>query len=118
MNDLIERIEAAREDNADLFRAAATAVFGFVPDVMNRFLAAGAFTDAALILVPKGRGSDVGGTIWNVEAWDGPGAHAQHVEATAWVCGAPRVHAATPALALCAAALKARAYLKETNNAD
>lgn len=29
-----------------------------------------------------------------------------------------RGSAATPALALCAAALKARAYLKETNNAD
>jgi len=116
MNDLIERIEAASEDNADLFRAAATAVFGFVPDAMNRFLAAGAFTDAALTLVPEGfewsleyqAGHHVSSDVECMIAIAKLGDPCRDWESTSY----------TPALALSAAALKADAYLKETNNAD
>ena len=113
MNDLIERIEAAREDNADLFRAAATAVFGTVPNAMNRFLAAGAFTDAAMMFVPKEG-------LCEINWYRGNGVGED--EATVWPAYGEELcfhcEAATPALALSAAALKARAYLKETNNAD
>lgn len=52
MTSLIERIEAAAENGADLFREAATITFGQVPDEMNRFLVAGAYLDAAMTLVP------------------------------------------------------------------
>lgn len=51
---LVERIEGAAKNDADLFREVATAVFGSVPDAMNRFLAAGAYLDAAMQLVPEG----------------------------------------------------------------
>lgn len=128
MNDLIERIETAsgpdRALDHEIYEYLGSPVVRMVSatthgtDLVNWAPFYTASVDAALTLVPEGRGRDSGGTLWNVEAWDGPGVHARHVEATAWVCGAPRVHAATPALALCAAALKSRAYLKETNNAD
>lgn len=57
--------------------------------------------DAALTLVPEG-------CEWIVEAYTSNGVKAEHVRASAWVSGAPRCFAATPALALCAAALKTR----------
>jgi hypothetical protein len=62
--------------------------------------------DAALTLVPEG--IVPGGVEWSVEAWNSNGVHAEHVRASAWVCGAARTYAATPALALASAALSAR----------
>ena len=60
--------------------------------------------DAAMSLVPSGCSE------WNVESWSAPCAiQPAHVRATAWVSGAARVYAATPALALTAACLRARA---------
>lgn len=73
---------------------------------LSVFPAYTASLDAAMSLVPEGVNS--GDTIWNVEGWSSNGVHAPHVRATAWVVGAPRVYAATPAIALCAAALKSR----------
>lgn len=67
--------------------------------------------DAAMTLVPEV--SDSPGEHWSVEKWVKQSAHPAHVMATAWVYGAPRTYAATPALALTAAALKARASLQE-----
>ena len=57
--------------------------------------------DAALTLVPEG-------ALWSAEAWDTNGVYPAHVRASAWVLGAPRGYAATPAIALCIAALKAK----------
>lgn len=64
--------------------------------------------DAAETLLPESarQKSDL---EWNVEAWTTNGVHAPHVRATAWVAGARRVYAATPARALTAACLRARA---------
>ena len=62
--------------------------------------------DAAMSLVPSGIWT---GEKWNVECWDTSGVHAPHVRATAWVNGSQRVYAATPALALTAACLRALA---------
>ena len=66
--------------------------------------------DAAMSLVPSGCSE------WNVEGWSAPGAiQPAHVRATAWVSGAARVYAATPALALTASCLRARAMLEQDN---
>lgn len=62
--------------------------------------------DAAMTLVPEGSSE------WNVEGWGSPSAVHDGRLSTAWVSGARRVYAATPALALCAAALKARSALQ------
>lgn len=101
---LVERIEGAAKNDADLFREVATAVFGSVPDVMNRFLAAGAYLDAAMQLVPEGWYWRAGsGVLW-------PGwahlnrKHPDHCDYD----DEHSAHAATPALALCAASLRAR----------
>jgi hypothetical protein len=65
--------------------------------------------DAAMTLVPED--ADAGGERFRLEHWNGSGVHAAHVRASAWVAGAARVYAATPALALTAAALRARAAI-------
>jgi hypothetical protein len=62
--------------------------------------------DAAMTLVPAG--ADSAGECFRLEHWNSNGVHAPHIRASAWVAGAPRVQAATPALALCIAALRAR----------
>ncbi len=62
--------------------------------------------DSAMMLVPSPR---IEGEYVSIGVWTGPGVHAPHVRARAWVSGSERVLAATPALALCAAALRARA---------
>lgn len=59
--------------------------------------------DAALTLVPPK-------SEWIVEAYNSNGVKADHVRASAWVQGAARCFAATPALAVCAAALRARTH--------
>lgn len=69
------------------------------------------FLDAAMTLVPEDAGKDVAGERFRLESWASNGVHALHVRASAWVAGAKRVYAATPALALCAASLRARASL-------
>lgn len=71
----------------------------------ERKIDAGAYLDAAMMLVPEGKAS--GGVKFNVEVWENSGVHAPHVRATAWVAGAERCYAATPALALCAAIARA-----------
>jgi hypothetical protein len=63
--------------------------------------------DAAMTLIPGDANS--AGEIWRAEGYSDPGVLAPHVRASAWVAGAARVYAATPALALCVAALRARA---------
>lgn len=62
--------------------------------------------DAALTLVPESKNTM---DVFSLELWTGAGIYEPHVRASAWVPGAPRVFAATSALALTAAALKARA---------
>ena len=62
--------------------------------------------DAAMTLVPENPYNT--GERFQVESWATNGVHPEHVRATAWVSGARRVYAATPALALVAAALRAR----------
>lgn len=65
--------------------------------------------DAALTLVPEE--ADAAGERFRLEAYTSPGVLAPHVRASAWVAGAARVYAASPALALTAAALRARAAI-------
>lgn len=81
-----------------------------------RGLAYTASIDAAIQLVPEGIGDGIT-ALWNVEVWADNGVYPEHVRATAWVYGAARTYAATPALALTAAALRARAS-KETGYRD
>lgn len=125
MNDLIERIEAASGPDRDIDLAIDLGARpdqwaqvchddpDSVPtqwcddDELPRYTAS---LDAALTLVPEGVKFEIDGGVKNARARASlyPLWHANHVT----------VLAATPALALSAAALKARAYLKETNNAD
>lgn len=65
--------------------------------------------DAAMTLVPEN--ADAAGERYRLEGYNSPGVLAPHVRASAWVAGAARCYAATPALALCAAALRARAAI-------
>lgn len=57
--------------------------------------------DAAMMLVPEGR-------QLSMETYDSNGIYPAHVRASAWVQGAKRCFAANPALALVAAALRAK----------
>lgn len=68
--------------------------------------------DAAMSLVPEP--DDDPGEKFRLEAYNDPGVLPEHVRASAWVPGAPRVYAATPALALTAASLRSRASLLRT----
>lgn len=70
--------------------------------------------DAAMTLVPEARFSE---EDFRIERWNSSGVHPEHVRASAWVAGAPRVYAATPALALTAASLKARAAMEGADGA-
>lgn len=125
MNDLIERIEAAsgpdRELDAEIAREIGRipphAGYAAMDDVAwDRGLgySVPAYTtsiDAALTLVPEG---------WTIFHFGGP---FNDSPSHATVAGGQPIafcegDGATPALAICAAALKSRAYLKETNNAD
>lgn len=63
--------------------------------------------DAAMTLVPNG--VDASSERFRLEEYTTNGVLAEHVRASAWVPGAKRAFAATPALALTAAALRARA---------
>lgn len=108
--ELIARIEAARGPDRGLDCRIWCAVerqnFDVCQQVVPNFgeWLAPSYTasiDAALTLVPDGK-------LFAVETYDNAGVYPVHVRASAWVQGAPRCFAATPALALCAAALKAR----------
>lgn len=79
--------------------------------ILPRFTAS---LDAAMTLVPER--ADSGGERYRLEQWNANGVHAPHVRASAWVAGARRVYAATPALALCAAALRALAATPQVPN--
>ena len=57
--------------------------------------------DAALTLVPEG-------VEVSIERYTDKGIRAQRDLASAWVFGAPRAYASTPAIALCIAALSAK----------
>lgn len=133
MNDLIERIEAASGPDRELDAQICIAI-GLSQDNSiacqdgwcvgsatnpNPHLspAFSASIDAAMSLIP--RPTDDGNYTFAVGD-----CHENEYDSWACVTEPPpssvdhRAHAATPALALSAAALKARAYLKETNNAD
>lgn len=130
MNDLIERIEAATPESAE--REELGVAINEALDIASYITDDGDPTqsiDAALTLVPEGWrfGIEQAGSYDGSpkdEAWCWP--YESNFDPD-WQSGqqgyrdAPdgtQGFAATPALALCAAALKARAYLKETNNAD
>ncbi|WP_324807256.1 hypothetical protein SH584_11585 [Sphingomonas sp. LY29] len=67
--------------------------------------------DAAMMLVPEG-------CDWALEIWGRPRGIYTSNKPSAWVEGAERAFAATPALAFCAAALRARAAIAmETQSA-
>jgi hypothetical protein len=68
--------------------------------------------DAALTLVPENPHNT--GERFQVESWTTNGVHAEHVRASAWVSGTRRVFAATPALALTAASLRAINSIRRT----
>lgn len=134
MNDLIERIEAASGPDRDLDEKIGMAVglkntirvghecLGTDRIVPVRCPYYTESIDAALTLVPEGAHCGMG--------YDRPCFGETVGRAWAWVrCRVNGVWEETPidrqghrpptiALALCAAALKSRAYLKETNNAD
>lgn len=113
--ELAEKVAAASENDVELFSEAYEAVFGNSPVVeyrqpngyrgttFVRLLEVEAFLDAALLLVPEG---------WEfylerngAALWDGrESSHRRPIF---------RAHAATPALALTAASLKARALQGE-----
>ncbi len=136
MNDLIERIEAASGPDIELDREimlysgyryeqrdigcryedGSVALDWVYVDIKTdkwrstHPLSFTASIDAALTLVPDGYSFNLGNDVkpWAHIWFDLPAYDGKPYEG----------RAATPALALCAAALKARAYLKETNNAD
>lgn len=134
MRDLIERIEAAEGPSRELDAEIAVTVLGMdregsmffgkdedfvferdyysIEGSARELPAYTASLDAAMTLVPE---PVIEGEHVSIGVWTGPGVHAPHVRATAWVSGAERVLAATPALALCAAALRTRN--PETDNA-
>lgn len=120
MIDLIARIESAdgpsRELDAEIARSIGWGCVVRDPEAQGKYVCwrkhyrSGewimlprytASIDAALTLVPDG-------ALWSAETWDTNGIYPKHVRASVWVQGAPRCYAATPALALAAAALKAR----------
>lgn len=73
----------------------------------DKMIRAEAYESAAMMLVPEG--DDISGERFRLEHWNAASViHAAHVRATAWVPGAIRVYAASPALALTAASLRAR----------
>lgn len=115
MNDLIERIEAATPESAE--RDELGIAINEALDIASYITDDGDPTqsiDAALTLVPKGfewcleyqAGHHVSSDVECMVAIAKLGDPCRDWESTS----------ATPALALSAAALKARAYLKETNN--
>lgn len=133
MNDLIERIEAAsgpdreidreimlssgyRYEQRDIgcrYEDGSVALDWVYVDIKTdqwRSTHPLSFTssiDAALTLVPEG-------WTWMLDTMEGRNEACVHGNGP--VPDSAYVTAATPALALCAAALKASAYLKETNN--
>lgn len=104
---LIGRIEAAGvEQQAGLLREAATVLLGSVPDRMNRMLAAEAWESAAMMLVPNGY-------AWAFTNIKGGGYERRDFSACSAALGdlsgnPIHANAATPALALASAALRAR----------
>lgn len=107
MNDLIERIEAASKGSRALdweihVHDGIDGKGMYGPHPRYSFS-----IDAALTLVPEG-------WTWMLDTMEGRNEACVHGNGP--VPDSAYVTAATPALALCAAALKARAYLKETNN--
>ena len=67
--------------------------------------------DAAMMLVPKPANEYE--NVFSLELWGSNGVYPAHVRASAWVYGAPRVYAATPALALTAASLRAHGEMRD-----
>ena len=109
---LAERAMAATENDADLFREAATVVFGKVPDAMNRMLAADAYLSAAEMFVPRVEKYWPQASTISTNP-NNPRAQPNRVEL--WFKGRVkpvRGRATTPALALLAAALLARAEME------
>lgn len=123
LEGLAERCEQASGPDRGLFEQAFVACFGKAsedmrPDVAARwfdrwrqfstFIDVGAWLDAAMMLVPKGLAWMCANSFsWGAYAdtWDSNG------------IGPPRCIAATPALALTAASLRARSTLANTGEA-
>jgi hypothetical protein len=97
---LAERVERATADSAELMREAATLLLGKVPWCINRMLTVEAYESASMMMVP----SDA---FWSItmrgEHRGGFHACCQREGALDWR------EAATPSLALVAAALRATA---------
>jgi hypothetical protein len=117
LKSLADRCEAATCGSRELDAAIARAVrhqpvglssvtFPHDPTT-ERFARYTTSLDAAMTLVEQPP-EDLGEYV-SLSLWDSSGVYPEHVRATAWVRGAARVYAATPALAICAAALRARA---------
>lgn len=105
--DRVEREPPSRELDGVIAAAVGIACFvpGETPWGVHKYRAAPAYTssiDAAVTLVPKDSGMRVGGGHWG--AW-------------ASIAGDAPARARTYAAALCAAALRARAAMMETQDA-
>ena len=97
--ELIEKLERAEGPSRELDWAISDVLFGQRLDASIPPYTAS--IDAALMLVPEG-------VLWSAEAWDTNRVYPAHVRASAWVLGALRSYAATPAIALCITALRAK----------
>lgn len=129
--ELASRVEAGEGPDREAFEEAYTAIHGMSwqaaayhhgslggePDRAKQEAAfrfgelvrVRAWLDAAATLVPPG--DDATGELYRLEAYSTNGVLVPtHVRASAWVPGAPRAYAATPAMALTAACLRARAH--------
>ena len=110
MTDLIERLESAPDaEQGDLI--AETIIFmqarGFISNVVaaeaHRLVSVGAYMDAAMTLIPEGwfvRLTEVRFGMWLTELWDG--------DKSTLIAPDIQLLGGTPALALTAAAMKAR----------
>lgn len=126
MDSLIERIEAATSNDPELFWEAFRAVHGEKPERVhggskelddylaksNPFffmLKAGAFIDAAMTLVPTYWNWSLTHSAWEreIDQRSGPPEYSAHLLYRGRRARKVLSEAATPALALCAAALKA-----------
>lgn len=54
--------------------------------------------------------------VWSAEEWANSGVHAEHIRASVWVFGAPRVLAASVPIGICAAAMRARENKNDDGN--
>lgn len=70
---------------------------------------------AVMMLIEKNAGRNIT-DVFSCEEWTDNGVKAEHVRASAWIPGAKRVYAATPALALAGAIAEKEENKKEIKN--